>query len=276
VQVDRPGNGPRLNGVTVHAHNVIPVAKRSYSAVARGDGTFVIDGLPAGQYALCAHSAGGDFVDSCAWALAATRVTVQAGQQARGAVVSVPEGVRVTIRVLDNGNALTKRGDEDVLPPLVIEVREATTGISIHASVKTQTPGNLTYELLVPRGRTYTLKVTGPELVMTGSAGRAVAATGEENTFAVTANSQHQFTYTINSRVAGRSTGRICRLRSATNPESGLTEYQYHDDGALKLKIDGNGKRTEMEYDSLRRPVKNVPVVESEPGSEHRGGDVLL
>jgi RHS repeat-associated protein len=45
----------------------------------------------------------------------------------------------------------------------------------------------------------------------------------------------------------------LSRLISATNPESGVTQYEYYDSGDLKKKTDARGKWVGMTYDPLHR-----------------------
>src|ERR1700682_1408764 len=48
------------------------------------DGRFGFDGLPAGEYAICAQVPGGGFVDSCHWSPMPPTVTVKHGPSITG------------------------------------------------------------------------------------------------------------------------------------------------------------------------------------------------
>ncbi len=88
-------NGPRLS-----------------SAVRTGsDGTFVITGLPAAIYYLCASGVTATQLRSCEWTQATTRVDLSSAQTARGLKFVIAEGTLVVFQVSDPNGRIRDLAD---------------------------------------------------------------------------------------------------------------------------------------------------------------------
>lgn len=78
-----------------------------------GDGTFEIDALPAGTYALCVDKLGSALLNPCLWTSQPVLATLTAGGSAQGVSVVAPKGVFLTIRVLDPKKSLIRNPISD-------------------------------------------------------------------------------------------------------------------------------------------------------------------
>lgn len=65
----------------------------------------------------------------------------------------------------------------------------------------------------------------------------------------------------------------LSRLVSATNPESGVTSYEYDYNGNLLTKTDYRGLKTHYGYDSLSRRISTTYEGDSTPGVTYSYGD---
>ena len=104
---ERTGRG--ISGAKLYAVTLVPRVSSTAEVTAGGDGSFVLAGVGAGSYKLCA-SAGGTYAPGCFWMDRTTDVVaVNWGQTVAGVVVRLKRGSRFTVRVDDAGGALRRR-----------------------------------------------------------------------------------------------------------------------------------------------------------------------
>jgi len=100
--------GKALVAVVTMAKMTAPAASGRIQSTS--DGRFGFDGLPAGEYTLCAQVPGGGFLDSCHWSPVPQTVTVKEGQSITGVQIRVAAGSVLHIRLNGPGELLEPKG----------------------------------------------------------------------------------------------------------------------------------------------------------------------
>ncbi|MEZ5403665.1 MAG: carboxypeptidase-like regulatory domain-containing protein [Bryobacteraceae bacterium] len=115
-------NAPPISGVvvgsdggriqaTVTAHGLTPPSV-SATAETGPDGSFVLGGLPDGNYQLCVEDKGGTYLDPCAWSETQVIVAAKGSRPVSGFRLVMALGVKLEVRVNDAGRVL-----DPVAPP---------------------------------------------------------------------------------------------------------------------------------------------------------------
>jgi len=132
------------DGRTLHATVTLSFAKpRGFPSPPRrtstdANGAFTFTRLSAGTYALCVQVAASEpapanspFVDNCVWPSGQAPITVSAGQQVAGVVVTAPQGAWLQIRADDPDHvlpqALPAKGPALLEPELQLIPKDATS-----------------------------------------------------------------------------------------------------------------------------------------------------
>jgi hypothetical protein len=98
--------------VTTPAGRRVPAAAPVSSAVTTGvDGSFLIGGLAAATYHLCAYGLKNTDLGSCEWTQGTARIDLAAGQAVRGLQFQVAEGTLVTFQVQDSRGQIRDLAD---------------------------------------------------------------------------------------------------------------------------------------------------------------------
>jgi hypothetical protein len=82
--------------------------KREWYAVTGNLGNFRFDGLPYGDFTLCAEAAGSVWLNPCEWGLHPPAVTITRARRAVSVAVSLKKGAAVPIRIDDPGRLLAQ------------------------------------------------------------------------------------------------------------------------------------------------------------------------
>lgn len=131
------------------------------------NGSFEIDGLPAGTYALCVDKLGSAVLNPCVWNDQPVLTTLAAGGTATGVSVVAPRGVVITIRVLDPKQLLI--GD-----PRSDDVRIGTFHDSSSFIPALNSGGDMkgkTMSLVVPAGQPLNISVSSATHALADASG---------------------------------------------------------------------------------------------------------
>lgn len=96
-----------------------PLAKTTKSGA---DGAFQLQGLPPGNYVLCAQVASGEYVNSCEWGAVPPEITLKSAQTLTGLVVALETSSIVTIRLRDPRNEMSQTTKDGRHPGLTLGV----------------------------------------------------------------------------------------------------------------------------------------------------------
>ena len=139
-------------------------------AAASANGSFEIDGLPAGTYALCVYKPGSAVLDPCFWNDQPALTTLTAGGAATGVSVVAPKGVFITIRVLDPKQLLLGNPRSD-------DVRIGTYHGNSTFIPALNSGGDMkgkTMSLLIPAGQALNLSVSSATHSLADASGNAL------------------------------------------------------------------------------------------------------
>lgn len=172
--------GRALSGVLVTAvlNAGPPLARTSTSAA---DGSFQIQGLPAGPYSLCAQLPAGGYLDPCQWSLNPTSLTLIAKQVSTGNAVTLRKGSIVKIRMQDPGRLLAQKTRDGRQPHLLIAV-PALRGLNAAQQTGKDSNG-ADYEVTVPNDSSLTIQVVSRDLKLGDKLGNPLANNSAREAF---------------------------------------------------------------------------------------------
>jgi len=163
------------DGRTLHATVTLSFAKpRGFPSPPRrtstdANGAFTFTRLSAGTYALCVQVAASEpapanspFVDNCVWPSGQAPITVSAGQQVAGVVVTAPQGAWLQIRADDPDHvlpqALPAKGPALLEPELQL-ILKGPDGLYRHARFASNDGAGRNYQVAIPLKTAVALKV---------------------------------------------------------------------------------------------------------------------
>jgi hypothetical protein len=147
--------------------------------------------LTPGRYIVCAHNPGAGWLDPCFWTRNPPVILVESNRDTN-TVVALLESAEVRVRIVDTGNALNKTMQEYYEPTVDFFLADTATQIRYPVPLIRKTSGQATYELAVPKGRTYRLDTSSADVALQHSNGQAIGRTGSSQTFTLTGNGQQQ------------------------------------------------------------------------------------
>ncbi len=113
------------------------------------DGSFLIGGLPAGSYTLCAQAVSGAYLDPCLWNLPVPTVTLAAGQESTGALLAVPSGSILKIHLEDPHKLLNQKTKTGYLPHLSLGIHTPRGFYPAHLAAASGNGAD--YQMTIPR-----------------------------------------------------------------------------------------------------------------------------
>jgi hypothetical protein len=168
------------NGVVVTANLLPPVAAGaaipasfvffSANALSAANGSFEIDGLPAGTFSLCAEKQGSQLLNPCIWGTP-TKVAVASGATENGTAVKVQNGVTIVVRVADPKGTLAGNPQADDI--LIGTGYRKSPFVRARTITKDGTGRTLT--LTVPPGLALNVSVTSRALQLADGGGQLLA-----------------------------------------------------------------------------------------------------
>jgi hypothetical protein len=180
---------------------VVTVAKMTVPATSGQtqstlDGSFGFDGLPAGEYAICARVPAGGFVDSCHWSPMPQTVTVKNGQSIIGVQIRVAAGSVLRIRLNDPGELLEPKGGVE---PHVMMGVFTSRGLFQPTFLAAKDATGRNHEVTIPLDTPLKFHIFSKHLRINDENGVAVDSAG--STFAIKhttgAASQKSFTFNV-------------------------------------------------------------------------------
>lgn len=168
---------------------------------------FLISGLPAGAYILCAQTTTPGWLDPCHWSASLPAITVAAGQNVTGQTVTMAKGAVVQFTVVDVGKLLPTTISNTAMPqgakiPAIPQdvqiIAHASNGAYYNAQIASITATGQTRQLTLPFGLPHTVTVRSQQFSLLNATGTPVAAIGDSQTFQIPAGAAPpQFTYTV-------------------------------------------------------------------------------
>jgi hypothetical protein len=168
--------GRALSGVLVTA--ILPFARTATSAA---DGSFQIQGLPAGPYSLCAQLPAGGYLDPCQWSLNPPALTLTAKQVSTGNAVTLKKGSIVKVRMQDSSRLLAQKTRDGRQPNLLIAVPAPRGLNAAHRTGKDSSGAD--YEVTVPDDISLTIQVVSRDLKLGDKLGNPLANNFARETF---------------------------------------------------------------------------------------------
>lgn len=107
--VSFPNSGDRLPIASVKAVRIKPNYWTSQSVTSSLRGDFQLNGLPAGEYVLCAGSASPKYANSCFWFNGRPTLSLGSGQKLTGQKVAVLAGRSLEVRLRDPARVLASK-----------------------------------------------------------------------------------------------------------------------------------------------------------------------
>lgn len=136
------------------------------------DGSFEIDGLPAGTYALCVDKLGSAVLNPCLWTDQPVLRTLTAGEVATGVSLVAPKGVFITIRVLDLKQLLIGNPRSD---DVRIGTYHGNSGFIPALNSRGDMKGK-TMSLVVPAGQPVNISVSSVTYALADANGNALGS----------------------------------------------------------------------------------------------------
>jgi hypothetical protein len=146
------------------------------TAASGADGGFVLAGLAAGEYRICAQSPDGRYLDPCWWSppLTMPTTTVRSGDAVSGIRVTLKSAATLQIRVDDpSGLLLGANSGRDVFAGVI-----TGGGVFRNAVVKARDSRERTLEVPIPFDTPVRILVTGVRVKLTDGGGKAVPPGG--------------------------------------------------------------------------------------------------
>ena len=148
-------------------------------AASNATGAFLISGLAAGTYSVCAQVPSGGFLDDCIWSESPPTLEVKAGLSITGTQVRLKRGATIQVRVNDPGKFLEPSATKAAPGALLLAVR-TTRGLWQPVARVSKDATGANHQVTIPFDTTLPLTVFGPKVSFTDAAGKPVAAGGAE------------------------------------------------------------------------------------------------
>jgi hypothetical protein len=175
------GNKPLPGAfVTATAAGLPPVSKTIQSA---NDGTFQIQGLPAGTYSICVQVPGGGYIDPCQFGGAIKPLTLTAGQQSNGTVLKLQTGSVLKIHLNDTSGLLAQQTKQGRNPDLLLGVFGGPQRTFYPAHQVGADKSGSDYQLTVPLDMPMTLVISSKSLKLADASGTALPSNASQQAF---------------------------------------------------------------------------------------------
>lgn len=181
-----------------------PLAKNTKTG---GDGTFLIQGLTAGNYLVCVQVAGDRYLDPCQWNPAPAAVTLASSQAATGIKIALTPASVLNIQVLDAQKFLSQLTKDGRHPDLSLGVwgprglyyPARPVGGPSGAVGPQATISTYSYRLAVPLDTALNLYVASHDLKLGDANGVALPANASQQAFqhATGDNNPKSFTFSV-------------------------------------------------------------------------------
>lgn len=122
---------------------------QSGAAAVDGDGTFRIDGLGEGVYALCVQGTNHDYLDPCVWSPPPPKVELKSKEDTQAARVDLIEGVRLKLKFRDPKKLMASRANATGKGKLRPGIWQKN-GFFVAIPETAQKADSQEYEMLVP------------------------------------------------------------------------------------------------------------------------------
>jgi hypothetical protein len=165
-----------------------PLTKNTKSG---GDGTFLIQGLTAGNYLVCVQTAGDRYLDPCQWNATPAAVTLASAQAAAGIKIALTPASVLNIQVLDAQKALSQLTKDGRHPDLTLGVW-GPRGLYYPARAVGGPPGaaapqasvtTYSYRLAVPLDTALNFYIASHDLKLGDANGVALPANASQQAF---------------------------------------------------------------------------------------------
>ncbi len=163
-----------ISGAFITAHReTLPIA--SGRARAAANGTFQVNGLPAGSYTVCVQVPGSDFLDTCEWYILPLRVDVKAGQAVAGLKFKLHKGAIVHVRLNDPGKLLERSSTAKAVPSVLMGV-QTIRGLLRPVTLVSKDATGTTHAVTVPFDTALNFTVLSPQVSLSDEKGTPLAA----------------------------------------------------------------------------------------------------
>jgi hypothetical protein len=179
--VSDEGVRPIAGAVVIANRAGLPAA--TGSAISAADGTFQVNGLPAGSYAVCVQVPGGGFVDACQWSSPLT-VAVNAGQPVVGLQFPLKRGAILQVRLNDPGQLLLAASPVTKTVPHVLLGVQTPRGLLLPVTLVARDATGTTHAVTIPFDTAVNFTIFGDHVSLTDQTGAPAGLGG--STVAVT------------------------------------------------------------------------------------------
>jgi hypothetical protein len=163
-----------------------PISRNTRSGA---DGGFRIDGLPAGNYSLCAQVPGDRYLDPCQWNASPVAVSLVSGQVAAGASLRLTASSIVTIQVQDGQKSLSQNTKDGRRPDLTLGVW-GPNGLYYPAHVvrgggtgPQSLVNSYNYQIAVPRDTALKIYIASKDVKLGDASGTSLAGNASQQSF---------------------------------------------------------------------------------------------
>lgn len=178
-----PATGDRLPVASVKAIRIKPNYWTSPAVTSSLRGGFRLEGLPAGDYALCAGSANPKYADSCFWFDGRATLSLASGEKLSGQKVSILAGRTLEVRLRDQERLLAGKDAQGQSRSLALQIHGPPGSFPrTLLSTRPESDGQ-TYRVTVPASQTGTVKGSSVGLRIGDEAGRELPSAAFTKTF---------------------------------------------------------------------------------------------
>lgn len=174
-------DGTAITGGSVMARRAsapsVRAARTDWHATSGDRGLFRFEGLPDGQYALCAQVPSSTWINPCAWGLRPPVMTISVGRPAASVIVVLKRGVLVPVRVDDPGQRLSQHEGKTPGAHLLLGI-DSDASVFQPASVASQDTAGRNYRIVIPFDLPVRLVVGSSFFQMSDAAGSPLPRTG--------------------------------------------------------------------------------------------------
>ena len=171
-----PVTGDRLPVASVKAVRIKPTYWTSPSVTSAIRGNFRLEGLPAGEYALCAGSANPKFADSCFWFDGRPTLSLANGEKLTGQKVPVLAGRTLEVRLRDPNRLLAGKDAQGKSRSLLLQLHGPPGSLPRILPSTRPEPDGQTYRLIVPATQPGNVRGSSVGLRIGDEAGRELPA----------------------------------------------------------------------------------------------------
>jgi hypothetical protein len=189
-------SGAPLAGATITAVRITPaVPLFTATAVTGLNGSFVVSGLPTGQYGLCIEPKG-NVLDPCQWRSFLTTVNVKAGSTTSGVSIRAKAASSFTLRLNDTGQFLISTAAAQKAPHIVVGVFDGSS--VFHPAQESRDSTGITYRISIPYDVPLKLVVVSPHATLSNALGAALPLQGLSQTILQSSSQPQLPTVTFN------------------------------------------------------------------------------